>query len=73
MMKIYDRVKVTRNISVDGDTTVEETILWQAGMDSLITKKTKIIENVFDELVLGEKNNIKIERLDRNKIDSVLS
>jgi two-component system phosphate regulon sensor histidine kinase PhoR len=71
--KNLHRVKVTRNISVDGDSAVEETILWQAGMDSLITKKTKIIENVFDELVLGEKNNIKIERLDRNKIDSVLS
>lgn len=67
------RVKVTRNISVDGDTTVEETILWQAGMDSLIDKKTKIIENVFDELILNEKNNVKIERLNRDKIDSVLS
>ena len=67
------RVKVTRNISVDGDTTVEETILWQAGVDSLINIKTKIIENVFDELVLGEKSNVKIERLNRDKIDSVLS
>ena len=61
------RIKVTRNISAAGDTTIEETILWQAGsFDSLIHKKTKIIENVF-ESCLGEKSNIKIERLNRDE------
>lgn len=66
-------IKVTRNINVNSDSTFGESIFWQVGVDSLIHKKTKIIENVFDELVLGEKNNIKIERLNKDKIDSVLS
>ena len=67
-----NRVKVISNISVDGDTTIEETIFWNGEVDSLINRKTKIIENVFDELVLSEKNNNKLAGLNRAKIDSVL-
>jgi two-component system phosphate regulon sensor histidine kinase PhoR len=38
----------------------------------LVHRKTKIIENVFDELILSEKSNVIFERLNRNKVDSLL-
>jgi len=67
------RVKVISNINIDGDSTIEETILWHTGVDSLIHKKTKIIENVFDELILTEKKGNIIDRLNRETVDSILT
>ena len=67
------QVKVFSNIQIDGDTTIEETITWQSDVDSLIQRKTKIIENVFDELILSEKGNVIFERLNKDKIDSILT
>jgi signal transduction histidine kinase len=67
------RVKMINNIRVNGDTTIEETIVWQAGVDSILTKKTRIIENVFDELILSEKKENILERIDERQVDSILS
>lgn len=67
------QIRVFSNIQIDGDTTIEETITWQSDVDSLIRRKTKIIESVFDELILSEKGNVIFERLNKERVDSLLS
>ena len=68
-----DHVKVIKNMTMNGDTAVEETIVWHSGVDSLIVHKTKIIENVFEELILNEQEDDLIERINKDIIDSLLS
>lgn len=70
---VSGHVQVISNINVDGDSTVEETIIWKAGVDSLVHRKTKIIENVFDELILTEKRGSILDRISEKNVDSVLT
>lgn len=69
----HKHVEVISNVRLEGDSTIKETIVWHSGYDSLIQSKTKIIENVFDELVLSEDRTKIIEKLNREKVDSILS
>lgn len=69
----HKHVEVISNVRLEGDSAIKETIVWHSGYDSLIQRKTKLIENVFDELVLsGDRTKI-IEELNREKVDSILN
>jgi two-component system, OmpR family, phosphate regulon sensor histidine kinase PhoR len=70
---IHRQVKVISNINIEGDSTIEETIIWHTDVDSLIQKKTKIIENVFDELIFTKKKGNVLDRLKRSTVDSILT
>ncbi|MBK8944339.1 MAG: HAMP domain-containing histidine kinase [Ignavibacteriae bacterium] len=69
----FTTMKVVKNIEHKGDSTIQETIVWNENLDTLIHKKTKIIENVFDELVFVEKSDNILKRIDESKIDSLLN
>lgn len=68
----FEQMKILQKFITDNDSTIEETIIWKSNLDTLIHKKTKIIENVFDELVFSEKNKNILSRISENKIDSLL-
>jgi len=67
-MQVLQKFRTQNN-----DSTVKETIIWKSDLDTLIHRKTKIIENVFDELVQSEKNNNILKRIDEFEIDSLLN
>ncbi|MFZ1291521.1 MAG: HAMP domain-containing sensor histidine kinase [Melioribacteraceae bacterium] len=69
----FTRMKVVKNIEENGDSTIQETIIWNGNLDTLIHKKTKIIENVFEDLVFTEKKIDILSRINKQKIDSLLS
>ncbi|MBK7105189.1 MAG: HAMP domain-containing histidine kinase [Ignavibacteriae bacterium] len=66
-------MKVLQKFRTQNDSTIEETIIWQSDIDTLIHRKTKIIENVFDELVFTEKNQNILKRISEVKLDSLLN
>ena len=66
-------IQVISNVSVTGDSSIQETIVWHSDVDSLVRKRTKVIESVFDELVLSEKNENIESRLKKEIVDSVLT
>ena len=66
-------IQVISNVSVKGDSSIQETIVWHSDVDSLVRKRTKVIESVFDELVLSEKNENIESRLKKEIVDSVLT
>ncbi|MCB0729690.1 MAG: HAMP domain-containing histidine kinase [Ignavibacteriae bacterium] len=66
-------VQVLQKFRTQNDSTIQETIIWKSNLDTLIHKKSKIIENVFDELVLTEKNINILSRISEDKIDSLLN
>lgn len=68
----FSTMKVVKNLSANGDSTVQETIIWNGNLDTLIHKKTKIIENVFNDLVFSEKSENILNRINESKIDSLL-
>lgn len=70
---VRGRVEVYGNYGKNGDTTIERTIVWHSGVDSMISNKTRIIENVFDELVFTQRNENIVERLNKGEVDSILS
>ncbi len=66
-------IQVFSNVSVNGDSSIQETIVWHSDVDSLVRKRTKVIESVFDELVLKEKTENIESRLKKEVVDSVLT
>ncbi len=67
-MQVLQKYRTQKN-----DSTIQETIIWKSDLDTLIHKKTKIIENVFDELIQSEKNNNILKRISEFEIDSLLN
>jgi two-component system phosphate regulon sensor histidine kinase PhoR len=65
--------RVVKNMTLKDDTTVEETFVWHNGFDSLVTHKTRIIENVFEELILTEQEDDLAKRINKETVDSLLS
>jgi two-component system phosphate regulon sensor histidine kinase PhoR len=66
-------IQVISNLSVKGDSSIQETIVWHSDVDSLVRKRTKVIESVFDELVLSEKTENIESRLKKEVVDSILT
>ena len=66
----FSTMKVVKNLSANGDSTVQETIIWNGNLDTLIHKKTKIIENVFNDLVFSEKSENILNRI--NELNNLL-
>lgn len=65
-------VIVHKNVNVSGDSSFSKSFVWNSNMDSLINKKTKIIENVFEELIVTEKEGDILKRVDKIELDSLL-
>lgn len=55
------KIKLEGNISVKNDTILKNKIVWQIQSDSLIKRKTKIIENVFEDLLEDDDVNIWVD------------
>jgi two-component system phosphate regulon sensor histidine kinase PhoR len=66
-------LQVISNVSVKGDSSIQETIVWHSDVDSLVRKRTKVIESVFDELVMTEKVENIEDRLKKEVVDSILT
>jgi len=69
---VNTHVKVMSDVNIDGDVKIEGSVIWHMGVDSLIKRKTKIIENAFDELILSENNSQLIERINKESVDSII-
>ncbi len=65
-------VIVRKNVNVRSDSSYSKSFVWNTNMDSLINKKTKIIENVFEELIVTEKEGDILKRIDDAQLDSLL-
>lgn len=67
------KMKISKNITSTGDSAIQETIIWQSDLDTLIHKRTKIIENVFEELIISEQEVSILNRINSAKVDSLLN
>ncbi|MCP5060881.1 MAG: HAMP domain-containing histidine kinase [Ignavibacteriae bacterium] len=67
------RLKVVSRFSSTSDSSDSNIIIWNTNTDTLITNKTKIIENVFDELLVHVREENILDRISQKDLKNHLS